>query len=79
MAAVICDQGSGIIKAGFAGDAAPSVVLPAVVGLPKMAGAGMMAEMTVGSSVIPEALEKIVVHTVTDVLYRQCYPRTATQ
>jgi len=33
--AVVCDNGSGVVKAGFAGDDAPSVVFPSIVGRPK--------------------------------------------
>ena len=32
---IVIDNGSGMIKAGFAGQDAPSVVFPSVVGLPK--------------------------------------------
>lgn len=45
VAAVVLDNGSGMCKAGFAGDDAPRAVFPAVVGRPKyqicMAGMGM--------------------------------------
>ena len=33
--AVIIDNGSGMVKAGFAGDEAPAAVFPSVVGTPK--------------------------------------------
>lgn len=36
--AVVIDNGSGICKAGFAGDDAPRTVFPTVVGRPKMPG-----------------------------------------
>ncbi len=36
--AVVIDNGSGLCKAGFAGDDAPRSVLPTVVGRPKMPG-----------------------------------------
>lgn len=36
--AVICDTGSGMVKCGFAGDDAPSVVFPSIVGRPKQPG-----------------------------------------
>ncbi len=32
---IIIDNGSGMIKAGFAGEAAPSAVFPTIVGRPK--------------------------------------------
>lgn len=32
---VIIDNGSGMMKAGFAGEEAPSVVFPSIVGRPK--------------------------------------------
>ena len=34
-ASVIIDNGSGMCKAGFAGDDAPRAVFPAIVGRPK--------------------------------------------
>ena len=36
--AVVVDNGSGMAKAGFAGDDAPWSVFPTVVGRPKMPG-----------------------------------------
>jgi len=36
--AVVIDNGSGMCKAGFAGDDAPWSVFPTVVGRPKMPG-----------------------------------------
>ncbi|KAI3904924.1 hypothetical protein MKW92_009894 [Papaver armeniacum] len=33
--AIICDNGSGLVKAGFAGDDAPTVVIPSIIGRPK--------------------------------------------
>ena len=35
IAAVVIDNGSGMVKAGFAGDDAPRAVFPAIVGRPK--------------------------------------------
>ncbi|KAI3938872.1 hypothetical protein MKW92_012495 [Papaver armeniacum] len=32
---IICDNGSGLVKAGFAGDDAPTVVIPSIIGRPK--------------------------------------------
>lgn len=37
-AAIVIDNGSGMCKAGVAGDDAPSASFPAVVGRPKMPG-----------------------------------------
>jgi len=37
-AALVCDNGSGMVKAGFAGDDAPRAVFPSVVGRPKHVG-----------------------------------------
>lgn len=34
VAAVVIDNGSGILKAGFAGDDAPKTVFPSIVGRP---------------------------------------------
>jgi len=36
---IVCDNGSGMVKAGFAGDDGPGSVFPSVVGWPKYAGA----------------------------------------
>ena len=36
--AVVIDNGSGMCKAGFAGDDAPRAVFPAIVGAPKHPG-----------------------------------------
>ena len=35
VAALVIDNGSGMIKAGFAGDDAPRSVFPAIVGQPR--------------------------------------------
>ena len=35
VAAVVLDNGSGMFKAGFAGDDAPRAVFPAVIGRPR--------------------------------------------
>jgi actin beta/gamma 1 len=37
-AALVIDNGSGMVKAGFAGDDAPRAVFPSIVGRPKMPG-----------------------------------------
>ncbi|KAF4747816.1 Actin, aortic smooth muscle, partial [Perkinsus olseni] len=36
--AVVIDNGSGLCKAGFAGDDAPRAIFPSIVGRPKMPG-----------------------------------------
>lgn len=33
--AIVCDNGSGMVKAGFSGDDAPRVVFPSIIGRPK--------------------------------------------
>jgi len=38
MACICVDNGSSLIKAGFAGDDAPRSVFPTIVGRPKMPG-----------------------------------------
>ncbi|KAL2650405.1 hypothetical protein R1flu_018533 [Riccia fluitans] len=35
---VVCDNGSGMVKAGYAGDEAPRAVFPSIVGRPRHAG-----------------------------------------
>ena len=34
----VCDNGSGMVKAGFAGDDAPRAVFPSIVGRPRHQG-----------------------------------------
>lgn len=38
VSAIVCDNGSGMVKAGFAGDDAPRAVFPSIVGRPKHEG-----------------------------------------
>jgi len=38
VAALVCDNGSGMVKAGFSGDDAPRAVFPSIVGRPKHKG-----------------------------------------
>ena len=38
VAALVCDNGSGMIKAGFAGDVASCVVFPSILDRPEMPG-----------------------------------------
>ena len=38
VAALVCDNGSGMVKAGFAGDDAPRAVFPSVIGRPRQPG-----------------------------------------
>lgn len=38
--ALVCDNGSGLVKAGFAGDDAPRAVFPSIVGRPASPGSG---------------------------------------
>ena len=38
VAAIVVDNGSGMCKAGFAGDAAPHAVFPTIFGRPKLPG-----------------------------------------
>lgn len=41
--ALVCDNGSGVVKAGFAGDDAPRAVFPSIVGCPRhQVGPGML-------------------------------------
>lgn len=41
--ALVCDNGSGLVKAGFAGDDAPRAVFPSIVGRPRhQVGPGML-------------------------------------
>ena len=35
VSALVCDNGSGMVKSGFAGDDAPRAVLPSIVGRPR--------------------------------------------
>eukprot|EP01024_Parvocaulis_polyphysoides_P017241 TRINITY_DN17620_c0_g4_i3.p2 TRINITY_DN17620_c0_g4~~TRINITY_DN17620_c0_g4_i3.p2 ORF type:complete len:222 (-),score=35.19 TRINITY_DN17620_c0_g4_i3:82-747(-) len=38
ISALVCDNGSGVVKAGFAGDDAPRCVFPSIVGRPRHQG-----------------------------------------
>lgn len=38
VSALVCDNGSGMVKAGFAGDDAPRAVFPSIVGRPRHQG-----------------------------------------
>ena len=38
VSALVCDNGSGMVKAGFAGDDAPKAVFPSIVGRPRHHG-----------------------------------------
>lgn len=38
ISAIVCDNGSGMVKAGFAGDDAPRAVFPSIVGRPRHQG-----------------------------------------
>ena len=38
VSALICDNGSGMVKSGFAGDDAPRAVFPSIVGRPRHQG-----------------------------------------
>ncbi|MBO8831418.1 actin, cytoplasmic 2, partial [Staphylococcus aureus] len=35
---LVCDNGTGMVKAGFAGDDAPRAVFPSIVGRPRHTG-----------------------------------------
>ena len=51
VAALVCDNGSGMVKAGFAGDDAPRAVFPSIVGRPKMPGIMVGMEQRIATSV----------------------------
>lgn len=38
VSALVCDNGSGMVKSGFAGDDAPRAVFPSIVGRPRHQG-----------------------------------------
>jgi len=38
ISAIVCDNGSGMVKAGFAGDDAPRAVFPSLIGRPRQVG-----------------------------------------
>ena len=54
VAALVIDNGSGMCKAGFAGDDAPRAVFPSIVGRPRhqgvMVGMGQKVRTPSGSS-----------------------------
>ena len=41
VSALVCDNGSGMVKSGFAGDDAPRAVFPSIVGRPRHQGLSM--------------------------------------
>eukprot|EP00210_Caulerpa_lentillifera_P004501 g4295.t1 len=41
-AALVCDNGSGMVKAGFAGDDAPRAVFPSIIGRPRQGTSSIM-------------------------------------
>ena len=51
MAALVIDNGSGLVKAGFAGDEAPKAVFPSIVGRPKRQGIAGQRSYYVGDEV----------------------------
>ena len=44
--ALVCDNGSGLVKAGFAGDDAPRAVFPSIVGRPRHQVKWIIHELT---------------------------------
>ena len=55
---VIIDNGSGMVKAGIAGDDAPRAVFPAIVGRPKHANA-MQGSSTKSEYIGDDAMAKL--------------------
>merc|ERR1712083_107513 len=49
VAALVCDNGSGMCKAGFAGDDAPRAVFPSIVGRPRHQGVMVGMGVKVGT------------------------------
>ena len=54
--AIVIDNGSGTCKAGFAGDDAPKVVFPSIVGRPRKQGAA--AEMDLKDCYVGDEAQK---------------------
>ena len=44
----MCDNGSGMVKAGFAGDDAPRAVFPSIVGRPRHQGVMVSGQIGLG-------------------------------
>jgi len=55
---LVCDNGSGMVKAGFAGDDAPRAVFPSIVGRPKVTATRAMVGVEKESYVGDEAQAK---------------------
>jgi actin-related protein len=53
VAALVIDNGSGMVKAGFAGDDAPRAVFPSIVGRPRHQG--VMVGMGQKDSCVPDS------------------------
>ena len=61
VSALVCDNGSGMVKSGFAGDDAPRAVFPSIVGRPRhqgvMVGMGQKASTPLMGSQSSAVLE----------------------
>merc|ERR1712198_227359 len=61
VAALVCDNGSGMCKAGFAGDDAPRAVFPSIVGRPRHQGVMVGMGQKVGGE-MADAEAKALIH-----------------
>ena len=53
VSALVCDNGSGMVKSGFAGDDAPRAVFPSIVGRPRHQGVMVGMGQKVRPCVLP--------------------------
>jgi len=59
VSALVCDNGSGMVKAGFAGDDAPRAVFPSLVGRPRHTGVMVGMGQKVRSSDAPSFTDTV--------------------
>ena len=62
VSALVCDNGSGMVKSGFAGDDAPRAVFPSIVGRPRHQGRPLACTCMCCLDVSPALLQLEMLH-----------------